>query len=174
MNIRQQLLKRHSRANADLVEAHVRLYPEAIVELMACFLSDNVDVVQRASQVIGNLGRHQPETLRDWWDELANAASNPVHDAVRRNVARYFSELKLELPNSLESKLAQMFTDWCEDKNTPVAVAVFGMQFVADRSKDFPRLAGRIATEIRDNLDSGQASVGYKNRGQKILRQLSQ
>jgi len=37
MNIRQQLMKRHSRANADLVEAHVRLHPEKVVELMACF-----------------------------------------------------------------------------------------------------------------------------------------
>jgi len=112
--------------------------------------------------------------LRDWWNELANAASNPAHDAVRRNVARHFSELNLPLPNSLETKLARMFTDWCEDKNTPVAIAVFGMQFVADRSIDFPQLADRVTVAIRKTLDSGQASSGYRNRGQKILRQLGQ
>ena len=88
MNIRQQLLQRNSRANADIVLAYVTKTPTAIVELMACFLSDEVTVAQRASQVVGDLGRLAPESLKPWWDEMARAAEQPVHDAVCRNVAR--------------------------------------------------------------------------------------
>jgi len=70
MNIRQQLLKKHSRENADFVETHVVKTPGAVVELMVCFLSDETTVVQRSAQVVGNLGRHHPEMLQPWWEEM--------------------------------------------------------------------------------------------------------
>ena len=71
MNIRQQLLKKHSRENADFVEAHVARTPGAVIELMACFLGDELRVAQRSSQVVGNLGRHHPEMLQPWWQDLS-------------------------------------------------------------------------------------------------------
>lgn len=172
MNIRQQLLKRHSRDNADLVESYVVQTPDAIVELMACFLSDETKVVQRSSQVVGNLGRHHPIMLKPWWDEMIHACIDPVHIAVRRNVARYFSELELPLPASLEKRIADSFTAWSAQDDVPVAVAVFAMQFVADRHGKFPKQAKEIQAIIESRMDSG--SPGFCNRGRKILAQISQ
>ena len=170
MNIRQQLLKKHSRANADLVESYVGSTPGAIIELMACFLGEETTVAQRAAQVVGNLGRHQPESLMPWWDEMIEAAQNPVHDAIRRNVARYFSELKVELPGKLEKKAVQSFTRWSVDESTPVAVAVFAMQFIADRCQKYPQNANSIAKTIKSRIET--ASPGFQNRGKKILKQM--
>ena len=66
MNIRQQLLQKNSRANADIVLNYVLGSPESVVELMVCFLSDEVTVAQRAAQVVGDLGRQNPESLEPW------------------------------------------------------------------------------------------------------------
>lgn len=170
MNIRQQLLQRNSRANADIVLAYVTKTPTAIVELMACFLSDEVTVAQRASQIVGDLGRLAPESLKPWWDEMARAAEQPVHDAVCRNVARYFSELQLSLPPELERSLVQLLTGWSCNLKTPVAITVFSMQFIANRADRFPQEANQIRTQIESSIDTGSAA--FKNRGRTILNQL--
>lgn len=170
MDIRHQLLKAHSRQNADIVESYVVETPGAIIRLMTCFFCDEVNVAQRAAQVVGNLGRNHPVMLEPWWEEMVTAAEEPVHDAIRRNVARYFSELELELPETLESRMVDSFTTWiCEDK-TPVAVAAFAMQFVADRCLRYPEHAQQVRQMIERKMDS--ASAGFQSRGKKILRQI--
>ncbi len=170
MNIRQQLLKRYSRENADIVIAHVSSTPGAIVELMVCFLGEEVMVAQRASQVVGDLGRRQPEILEPWWDEMLQAAKTPVHNAIRRNVARYFSELELTLPTKLETSLIKLFTDWTCEPTTPVAIQVYAMQFIADRADRFPDEAGNVKAVILSRFDT--ASAGFRSRGKRVLKQL--
>lgn len=170
MNIRQQLLKNHSRQNADFVEAYVVDTPGAIIQLMACFFSDEVKVAQRSAQVVGNLGRHHPAMLKPWWAEMVASGNRPVHQAIRRNVARYFSELELAIPKKLESSIVDSFTDWSCDSSSPVAVSVFAMQFVADRCNGYPIHAKRVRTAIESQLAS--ASPGFCNRGRKIIKQL--
>lgn len=174
MIIRQQLLKKHSRENADFIEDYVVRTPGAVVELMACFLGDETKVAQRSSQVVGNLGRHHPEMLQPWWEEMIDAGDTPIHIAIRRNVARYFCELELAIPAKLEKRIAESFTNWSTDPDVPVAVAVFAMQFVADRHKQFPEQAKAIKQEIESRMKSDLATPGFCNRGKKILQQLSQ
>jgi len=173
MIIRQQLLKEHSRQNGDFIEEYVVSTPGALIELMACFLSEELKVAQRASQVVGNLGRHHPEMLQPWWDEMIEAGDEPVHIAIRRNVARYFSELELPIPQELEKRIAASFTQWSTHPDVPVAVAVFAMQFVADRHRKFPKHAKAIGKEIESRMDSDSATPGFCNRGKKILKQLA-
>lgn len=170
MNIRQQLLKKHSRENADFVESYVVKSQGSVIELMACFLGEETKVVQRASQVVGNLGRHHPEMLQPWWEEMISAADRPIHVAVRRNVARYFAELELPISEPLEKKIVDSFTVWSTQADTPVAVAVFAMQFVADRCNQYPKHTKAIRAAIESRIDS--ASPGFKNRGLKILKQI--
>lgn len=170
MNIRQQLLKRNSRKNADIVIAHVDSTAGAIVELMACFLSDEVKVAQRAAQVVGDLGRRDPELLEPWWNEMLEAGQKPVHDSIRRNVARYFSELELALPKKIETSLIKLFTAWMLEPNTPVAIQVFAMQFVADRAERFTTEAKQIRAAIQSRIKT--ASPGLLSRGKRILKQL--
>ena len=65
---------------------------------------------------------------------MVDASAAPVHQAIRRNTTRYFSELKLELPKKLESKLIDDCTNFVADPNEGVAIAAFSMNFVADRA----------------------------------------
>ena len=139
---------------------------------MACFLSDEVTVAQRAAQVVGDLGRRNPASLEPWWEEMLQAGQQPVHDAIRRNIARYFSELELTLPRELERSLVRLMTDWACDSQSPVAIVVFSMQFVANRAKRFSDEADQIRAQIESRLPTG--SAGFKSRGKMILTQLSE
>lgn len=170
MNIRQQLLQKNSRANADIVLNYVLGSPESVVELMVCFLSDEVTVAQRAAQVVGDLGRQNPESLEPWWEEMLRAGQQPVHDAIRRNIARYFSELSLALPSELERSLVQLLTGWSCDLQTPVAITVFSMQFIANRASRFPDEADQIRAQIESRFPTGSAA--FRSRGKLILTDL--
>lgn len=171
MNLRKQLLVVNSRNNADIVMTHVQGHPESLSELMACFFSDEVTVAQRASQVVGDIGRASPESLQPWWSEMADASADPVHQAIRRNVTRYFSELQLELPKKLESKLVDDCMNFVADPNVGVAIAVFSMNFVADRAAKHPQHAQRLE-RVLVRLLPGR-SPGFQNHGRKVLRQLA-
>ena len=111
--------------------------------------------------------------LEPWWEEMIDAGDKPIHIAIRRNVARYFCELQLPTPAKLEKRIVESFTRWVTDPDVPVAVAVFAMQFVADRHQKFPRQANAIKKEIQTRMESNSATPGFCNRGEKILKQLS-
>ena len=172
MNIRQQLLRENSRVNADIVLDYVSKTPHVLVEVMACFFSDEVTVAQRAAQIVGDWGRLHPESLEPWWGEMLRAAEHPVHDAICRNVSRYFSELELSLPAELEQALVKLMAGWSSDLSTPVAATVYSMQFIANRADRFPEEAQQVKVQIEDRIST--ASAGFKSCGKRILRQLGE
>ena len=170
MNIRQQLLHKNSRANADIILDYVAKTPNGLVEVMVCFLSDETKLAQRAAQVVGDWGRMHPESLQPWWAEMLRAAEKPVHNAICRNVSRYFSELELSLPADLERSLVKLMAGWSSDLTTPVATTVYSMRFIANRADRFPDEANLIKAQIESRISTGTA--GFKNCGKKILKQL--
>ena len=172
MNLRKQLLVANSRNNADIVMAHVDAHPESLAELMACFFSDEVVVAQRAAQVVGDIGRASPALLQPWWSEMIDAAAAPVHQAIRRNVTRYFSELELKLPAKVEEKLVDQCINFVADSNEGVAIAAFSMTFVADRAAKYPEHAQRLERVLVRLLPS--RPPGFQNRGRKVLKQLAE
>jgi hypothetical protein len=171
MNLRKQLLVANSRNNADVVMRYVQDHPASLNELMACFFSDELIVAQRAAQIVGDLGRACPESLRPWWAEIADASASPVHQAVRRNATRYFSELNLELPKELESKLIEDFIGFVADPNEGVAIAAFSMTFIANRAAHYPEHAARLKRVLVRLMPA--RSPGFQNRSRKVLKQLS-
>lgn len=170
MNIRTQLLVAHSRNNADTVQRYVEQHPESLPELMACLGSDEVKVAQRASMVIGNLGRANPDALRPWWEDLVQAVDDPVHNAITRAVLRYFSELDSALPKALESRLIDRCMQAVLAPNQQTAISVFAMQFITDRAASYPEHARRLNAALIRLIPSG--SPGFQNRGRKMLEQL--
>ena len=170
MDIRTQLLRKHSRENADFVQQYVEQNPQSLIELMVCFFSEEIKVVQRAAQVVGNFGREHPEALSPWWGEMAEACENPIHIAIVRNVTRYFSELELKIEPDLERRLMELFGKYSFDAAQPVAVRVFAMQFIADRANRYPKYGPQLQTVLERDMPGG--STGFRNRGQKILKQL--
>lgn len=172
MNLRQQILKRHSRANSDLIQAHVEANPEKLVELMACFFSDETVLAQRSAMAVGNLGRKNPPCLQPWWSEMIAAAACPVHPAIRRAVTRYFCELDCELPKAKEAQLIALFGKFVGNPKVNVAIAAFAMTFIANRAEQYPDAASQLQRMLVRLIPTG--SPGFQNRGKKTLEQLRQ
>jgi hypothetical protein len=170
MKVREQLLQENSRANADRVLAMIDDDLELVVELMGCFLSDEVVVAQRASQVFGDLGRRAPDLLLPWLNKIVDAIEEPIHQAIRRNGVRFFSELDEPIPPKLEARLISMCGGFVADRNVDVAIGAFSMSFVADRCDQYPEAAKKLCDDLRDRMPD--ASSGFANRARKVIKQL--
>lgn len=172
MNIRTQLLSVHSRNNADAIQKYVEDNPDTLPELMACLGSDEVQVAQRASMVVGNFGRSNPEALEPWWEDLLAATIDPIHNAITRAVIRYFSELDSKLPKDLESRLIDRCLQAVLAPNQQTAISAFAMTFITDRAAQYPEQAKRLNAALIRLIPGG--SPGFQNRGRKMLKQLEE
>ena len=172
MNLRTELARAHSRANADRILDILLQDPSRVEELVQLTLGrDDLVTVQRAAMVLGDLGRARPDWLAPYLTDLLFAARHPVHPAVSRNVLRHLSELP---PDRVPEKLHGRLLDWTlavtAAPDQPTACRVFAMQVAANLIAWYPEVAG----ELRDILQLGldDAAAGYRSRAEKILRSL--
>jgi hypothetical protein len=172
MIVREQLLVANSRANADKVLAMVCGDQELIVQLMVCFLGEEVRVAQRAAQVVGDLGRRDASLLTPWLGDIVDAIESPIHQAIRRNGVRYFSEVIAPLPVELEGRLIRMCGRFVADRNIDVAIGAFSMSFIAKRADRYPAEAKQLCKDLNERMHD--ASSGFANRAKKVLKQLEE
>lgn len=172
MNLRAELARNHSRANADRILALLLedvSHTDELVRLT--LLADDPVTVQRAAMVLGDLGRARPDWLAVFLPELVAAARYPVHPAVCRNVLRYLSELATDrLPEGLHAELLDWALEVTGAAHQPTACRVFAMQLAANFCTVYPDLAGELRETLRLGLE--EATPGYRSRAGKILRSL--
>lgn len=173
MNIREQILAEHSRANADRVLHYVLEDKRRVKPLMKLFLGEEYRVVQRLAMVVGDLGRLQPTWLSPWHKAMIASGNAPLHDSVKRNVLRYFSELPLSsIEEEDQGEILDLAFRLFESPTEAVAIRVYGMQIVANFSAVFPELKDELRGLIEITIAEG-TTPGFRSRGTKILRQLN-
>ncbi|MEO0733664.1 MAG: hypothetical protein AAFZ52_12580 [Bacteroidota bacterium] len=174
MNLREQLLKEHSRANADLILGYVLEDERRVAGLMDLFLDAEYRVAQRAAMVVGDLGRIEPDWLITYHGRMI-AAADPTagkHPAIPRNILRFFSELSLEqVAADYAGNLLDVAFRRFESATEPVAIRVFAMQVVANFTEEYPELKDELRGIIEHTIAEG-TTPGFRNRGTKILRKL--
>ncbi len=172
MDYPTQLLIAHSRENADLILQDVLKDEANVRKLMDAFLGAEYRVSQRAAMVVGNLGRKHPEWLRPWHAEMIRVADAGKHDAVRRNVMRYFSELPVTAVEEVnQGPLLDLAFRLTESPLMAVAIRVFSMTVVANFCGLYPELKDELRGIIERTIMEG-TTPGFRSRGEKILQQL--
>ncbi len=172
MNIRQQLSKTHSRANADLVLNYVLADEGRVGDLLKALRDEEITIVQRAAMVVGDLGRARPAWLRPYNNRLLEMATAPAHDAVQRNILRHFSELDLaDIHEDLEGPLLELAFVLTEEPTVPPGIRVFAMQVVANLCSRYPELKAELRAVLETQLPLTE-SPGFRSRAKKILSRL--
>ena len=168
MDIREQLLKEHSKSNANKIAHYVSDNTSRFALLMKLFFSDEYRVTQRAAQVVSICSDSHPQLIRPYLKELILNLRNDVHDAVKRNSLRILQDI--ELPESLHGDMADIGFRLLTSREEPVAVKVFAMTVLANICKKEPDLKNELEIIIEDQMPYG--SAGFISRGNKILKRL--
>lgn len=170
MNIKTQLLAENSKQNIELIVDYIGDDVVRFEELIQLFFYDNIRVVQRASWAVGMCGEQHPDLIKPYLGEMLQHLQTPKHNAVRRNIVRIFQFI--EIPEVHLGTTVDICFQFLNDPQEAIAVRSFSMTVLYNACLQEPLLADELRATIELHLENG--SAGFKSRGRKVLKQLSQ
>ena len=169
MNLRNEILKEHSKAQCNKIVTWVGSSQQRFDELFGLFLNDEYRVVQRASWPVGYCVDAHPMLISKHWEELMDNLKKPnLHDAVKRNSIRLMQDI--ELPERYHGVIMNICFKYLESPKEPLAVKCFSMSVLGALVKKYPDIEPELKLIIENQLP--HQSAGFKSKAKKVLKQL--
>ncbi len=166
MNIRDELLKVHSKAQAEKIVAYVGEDQVRFAELMKFMMGPVYRLTQRAAWPVSYCIQRHPELIKPYWGKLAGQLEREdAHVAVRRNVARLLQFV--EIPKRYQGRIFDACYHLFADPAQPVAVRVFSMTVAANIARDKPELLAELRLVAAGNPQADTA--GIRSRCRRVL-----
>lgn len=170
MNVRNEILKEHSKAQCTKIVKWVGSSQQRFDELFNLFLNDEYRVVQRAAWPVSYCVDAHPELISKHWKELMDNLKKPdLHNAVKRNSIRLMQDI--ELPKAFHGEIMDRCFTYLESPTEPLAVKCFSMTVLENLAKNYPEIKPELKLIIEDQLP--HQSAGFKSRAKMVLKQLS-
>ncbi|HEY0742488.1 MAG TPA: hypothetical protein VGD40_13530 [Chryseosolibacter sp.] len=170
MNLREELLKEHSKRQAEKIIKYVGNDPSRFKMLVDVFLAGPYRVTQRAGWPLSGVAERYPQLVKPHLPELLKHLSKPgIHDSVKRNTIRLLQHV--EIPKKLHGQVADICFSYLTSNEEPIAVRVFAMSVLERIARENPELKRELQIIIEDHLPF--ASAAYLSRARKVLKNLS-
>lgn len=168
MNLKAEIEKEHSKAQATKIATYIGNNQHLFDHLMELFLKEGYRITQRAAWVIRLCVDKYPELIEPYLNEIIENLNRPVHDAVKRNTLSILQHK--EIPGDQMGSLATICFDFLTSRQEPVAIKVFAMTILANIAQKEPDLKQELKICIEDQLPF--ASAAFVSRGKKVLEKL--
>lgn len=166
MNIKDQLLKEHSRAAALQIAAYAATSRKRFAELMRCFKAPEYRLAQRAAWSVGLAARQAPKLIAPYMKNLVDVLTQQgVHPAVVRNAIRILQQS--HIPEACHGKLMNACFGFVEARDTPAAIKAFSLTTLYNLSKTYPEIKDELQLMINDKWEG--ETPAFRSRGRKIL-----
>lgn len=165
-SLRDEILKEHSKVHTVYLANKIGANQEDFDELIALFLKDEYRVTQRAAWIVRHCIEAYPWLIEKHLESIILNLQKDIHDAVKRNTV--FILHQMEIPEDLMGVTAEICFAFLNSGKEPVAIKAHSMSVLFNIVKKFPELKDELQMSIEEQLPFG--SVGFKNRGSKILK----
>jgi hypothetical protein len=166
MNLRQTILKEHSKANCNRVVNWVGDNQQRFDELFHLFLTDEYRVVQRSAWPLSYVVIQHPALILKHFGKLLKNLQKPgLPDAVKRNTVRLLQHVTV--PKKYQGMLMQLCFDYISSPAEKPAIKAFSLAILQNLSKDYPEIRSEIKAVIEDRWDYETAA--FRSRARKIL-----
>ncbi|GAC1441946.1 MAG: hypothetical protein NVSMB63_09910 [Sediminibacterium sp.] len=170
MNIREEILKEHSKAHALKIANYACASKKNFKELMQCFLDKEYRLAQRAAWSVSWAARKKPDMITPFIKDLvAQLQKKGIHNAVVRNSVRILQEIAI--PEPFHGEVMNACFQFIETPSTPIAIKAFSLTTLFNLSKSYPEITGELKLVIKERWDTETAA--FRSRGKKILAQLA-
>jgi len=170
MNLRNEILKEHSKAQCNKIVQWVGNDQKRFAELFHLFLKDEYRVVQRAAWPVSYCVIAHPKLISKHWSKLIKNLQKPgIHDSVKRNSIRLLQDI--EIPEKYEGEIMDICFKYLESPTEALAVKVFSMTVLANLSNKYPDIIPELTLLIEDQLPT--QSAGFKSRAKKVLKDIA-
>ena len=169
MNLRDAILKDHSKKHALQLAGYIGDDTSRFDELMQLFLGNNYIITQRSAWVVGICCDNYPFLILPYLEKVILNLRNDINDAVKRNTVRLLQNI--DLPDQLLGITADVCFQLLLARHEPVAIKVFSMTVLLNIVKKVPELKNELKIIIEDQLP--HASPGFLSRAGKTLKILN-
>ena len=120
MNLREEILKEHSKAQCNKIVEWVGADQKRFDILFHLFLNDEYQVTQRAAWPLSYCVSAHPHFINKKFADLINNLSRPdIHHAVKRNTLRILQDI--DIPDKYQGKVMNVCFNYLASPNEPVA-----------------------------------------------------
>ncbi len=170
MDLKKEILKEHSKAQAHKLTDYVGNSRTRFKALVEVYLGGPYRVTQRAAWPLSICAERSPNLILPHLKKLLDFLSKPdIHDSVKRNTIRLLQFI--DIPKRNYGQVTELCFKYLQSKNEPIAVKVFSMTVLSKIIKDEPDLRNELKMIIEDQMP--YASAGFVSRGKKILRDIA-
>lgn len=170
MQLREEILKEHSRAQSRSITRWIGNNPARLDQLVQLFLFDEYRVVQRAAWIMSLVAEVHPLLLKPHLPAMVDRMGDDnIPVAVKRNVVRVLQHM--DIPEDLQGPVMNYCFRFLEDPAETVAVRAFSMTVLARLARQYPDIKQEIVLLIEDQLREG-ATAGFVSRGKRTLKEL--
>jgi hypothetical protein len=175
MNMREEILKEHSKAQALLISNYVGNNPDRFRSLVELFFDEEVRVVQRAAWVISHCADNFPDIVVPYLAKFIEYAGNgPPHVAVKRNILRVMQ--KCRIPEDLEGPAYDLCWNFSNSAKEDIAVRAFSLRILYRIAEKHPELCdevlsvveGYTASESKGLVSSARDVASKLNKMKKL------
>lgn len=166
MDLRQEILKEHSKKQCNKIVEWVGSSQQRFNELFQLFLTDEYRVVQRASWPVSNCVIDHPDFIKSNFSKLIkNLHKKEVHNAVKRNSIRLLQHVNI--PKKYQGEVLEICFHAISSPTEPVAVKAASLSVLANLGKTYPEILPELKLVIMDQLP--YQTPAFTARAKKIL-----
>lgn len=167
MNLREAILKEHSKVQAAKIAQWIGNDKDRFALLIHLFLNDEYRVVQRAAWIMSIAASKNPALLSPHLPAMVKRMQDKeIPTAVRRNVVRVLQFITI--PKKLQGPVMDICFTFLSDPKETIAVRCFSMTVLANLAMDYPEIKGELKNSIEQVLQQ-KASAGLRARARKIV-----
>lgn len=170
MNLREEILREHSKRQTDKIILYIGTSQEKFDKLVELFLKGEYRVTQRAGWPLSYIAIAHLHLIKKHLKKMLLNLERPnLHDAVVRNTFRLLQFV--EIPKPLHALAIDTCFKFFNDRKQPVAIRAFSMTALANLCKKYPEMKNEVKTSIEESMP--YATTGFLSRAKRMLKEIS-
>jgi hypothetical protein len=166
-NLREEILKEHSKAQCTVIVNWVGHSQQRFDELFSLFLNDEYRVVQRAAWPVSYCVIAHPEFIKNHWSALIRNLQKPnLHHAVKRNSIRLLQDM--DIPPKYQGRIMDICFNYIASPSETVAVKAFSLTVLGNLAKQYPEILPEIKLLIEDQMP--RQTAAFRVRARQFLK----
>ncbi len=170
MDLRETILKEHSKKNCNTIVSWVGNNNKRFNQLFDLFLNDEYRVTQRAAWPLSYSAIAHPAFMNKNFEKLINNLRKPnLHDSIKRNTVRLLQEV--QIPEKLEGAVMEMCFNYLAAPKETVAIKAFSLTVLSKFAKKYPEIIPEIKLLIEEQIN--HQSAAFKSRAKKFMTEFN-
>lgn len=167
MNLEQEILKEHSKAQTMSMVEWVGNNRQRFAQLVHLFLKGETRVVQRAAWPVSYCVERHPELVKPHLKKLVKNLEQPgLHNAVKRNTVRFLQHI--EIPKSLQGEVMNTCFRFIETPGEAIAVKAFAITVLGNLARIHPDIIPELKLVIETSMPNPTPAI--KVRAKQVLQ----